>query len=363
MRFAVRYEALGMWMFHCHILEHAEGGMMVPPPLAVAARGSFLRRRAPRCDTPLMIAHQAETQRVAQHFVRAGHLVGSREAPRLDAAQQLVRQLLLDEVARYGQARRFPKNHDSEPLRPTFIDAQGTPCAMAHLLQVSGEGELAHRISGQTNHALVRELADRPEFATWLSAAGLTVEEASIIQPSYGCTSPAECVCGEGWNHRGAAPAKAVLQALVESPTTARIEKVFGDTALRVGDVVNIDFGQTSAHVILGIAPDSVASLGLDGGQPFNSIGELGAGEKYVCADQGSRTASPPITTDVYALAVMASDCKARLIELEPKYAENPCGLVQGCGTVGETTAGSPASVGVLLAIAGVLLARRLTQR
>lgn len=27
-RFAVRYEALGMWMFHCHILEHAELGMM-----------------------------------------------------------------------------------------------------------------------------------------------------------------------------------------------------------------------------------------------------------------------------------------------------------------------------------------------
>ena len=28
MRFAVRYEPLGMWMFHCHILEHAERGMM-----------------------------------------------------------------------------------------------------------------------------------------------------------------------------------------------------------------------------------------------------------------------------------------------------------------------------------------------
>lgn len=27
-RFAVRYEPLGMWMFHCHILEHAEFGMM-----------------------------------------------------------------------------------------------------------------------------------------------------------------------------------------------------------------------------------------------------------------------------------------------------------------------------------------------
>jgi FtsP/CotA-like multicopper oxidase with cupredoxin domain len=28
LRFAVRYESLGMWMFHCHILEHAERGMM-----------------------------------------------------------------------------------------------------------------------------------------------------------------------------------------------------------------------------------------------------------------------------------------------------------------------------------------------
>jgi FtsP/CotA-like multicopper oxidase with cupredoxin domain len=27
-RFAVQYEPLGMWMFHCHILEHAEYGMM-----------------------------------------------------------------------------------------------------------------------------------------------------------------------------------------------------------------------------------------------------------------------------------------------------------------------------------------------
>ena len=36
LRFAVRYEPQGMWMFHCHILEHAERGMMgelhVMPP-------------------------------------------------------------------------------------------------------------------------------------------------------------------------------------------------------------------------------------------------------------------------------------------------------------------------------------------
>ncbi len=36
LRFAVRYEPVGMWMYHCHILEHAERGMMgelmVMPP-------------------------------------------------------------------------------------------------------------------------------------------------------------------------------------------------------------------------------------------------------------------------------------------------------------------------------------------
>jgi FtsP/CotA-like multicopper oxidase with cupredoxin domain len=28
LRFAVQYDPPGMWMFHCHILEHAELGMM-----------------------------------------------------------------------------------------------------------------------------------------------------------------------------------------------------------------------------------------------------------------------------------------------------------------------------------------------
>ena len=28
LRFYVKYESLGMWMFHCHILDHADAGMM-----------------------------------------------------------------------------------------------------------------------------------------------------------------------------------------------------------------------------------------------------------------------------------------------------------------------------------------------
>lgn len=304
-----------------------------------------------------MITLQAETQRVAEHFVRAGKLVSERDTSQLDAAQQLVRQLILEEVGRYGAARQFPKNHDSEALRPTFIDAQGTPCAMAHLLQFGGAGELATRISQETNHALVPQLAERPEFAQWLSAAGLTVEEASIIQPSYACVNAADCVCGQTSNAGSVVPAKAVLQVIVETPSSGRVEQVYGDTTWRVGDVVALaTYAAPNQHAIIGLGAGTLANAGMDGGQPLEAYLVLGAGEKYTCQSQGGTGRELPIDTATYAQAVMASDCKKKLIEVDPRFAGDSCGL--GCSSAPSSP--SPASVGILLAIAGVLLARRM---
>lgn len=297
-----------------------------------------------------MIALQAETQRVAEHFVRAGKIVSERDVSQLDDAQRLVRQLILDEVARYGAARQFPKNHDSEAPRATFIDAQGTPCAMAHLLQFGGAGELANRISQETNHALVPELAERPEFAAWLQAAGLTVEEASIIQPTYSCVNAADCVCGRTFYAGSVVPAKAVLQVIVDGAGNGRVEQVYGDTTWRVGDVVRVD-GVADQHAMVAIGTDA-ADAGTD--SYFYGL-PLDANEKYTCKAQGGTGGTFPISTEIYAQAVMASDCKKKLIELDSRYAGNSCGL--GCSS---TASASPASIGILLAIAGVLLARRI---
>ena len=303
-----------------------------------------------------MITLQAETQRVAEHFVRAGQIVSERDASQLDGAQQLVRQLILEEVARYGAARQFPKNHDSEAMRATFIDAQGTPCAMAHLLEFGGAGELATRISQETNHALVPQLAERPEFAEWLSAAGLTVEEAAIIQPSYACVNAADCVCGRTSNAGSVVPAKAVLQVIVDTSSSGRVEQVYGETTWRVGDVVSLaTYAAPNQHVIIGLGADTLANAGMDGGRPLDGSLLLGAGEKYTCQAQGGTGTAIPINTETYAQAVMATDCKKKLIEVDSRFAGNSCGL--GCSSAASS---SPASVGILLAIAGVLLARRM---
>lgn len=301
-----------------------------------------------------MITLQAETLRLVDHFLRAENIVATRPAEHLDEVQSLVRQLLLQEVGHYRSQQSFPKNHDSEEMRPTFIDAQGTPCAMAHLLQVGGASALADRISRERNHQFVPQLASDPEFAAWLSAAGLSVEEAATIQPSYGCTTPAGCVCGEGFLQQGVVPAKAVLKAEIEGTNTARIQAVYGQTQWKVGDVVTVASGQVGTKVLIGIGDNEQTNTGSSSGYAFDTL-QLSGAEQYTCAGQGVTGSAKAISPETYAAAVMAPNCKAKLIELEPSYAGNPC-----FGNTGCSTTPASASVGILLALVGVLLARRL---
>jgi hypothetical protein len=56
---------------------------------------------------------------------------------------------------------------------------------MAHLIEASGGGELVARVASERNGAYVRELADEPELVSWLDRNGISLAEASAIQPSY----------------------------------------------------------------------------------------------------------------------------------------------------------------------------------
>lgn len=61
--------------------------------------------------------------------------------------QRLVRALLLQALAEYRAAGRFPKNRDFAQKTPYFIDANGTRCAMAHLMELGGEPDLVAAIA------------------------------------------------------------------------------------------------------------------------------------------------------------------------------------------------------------------------
>jgi hypothetical protein len=127
-----------------------------------------------------------EVARVQAHLVGAERIARSRSVTTLSRSVRRVRGLLLAELRRYRRAGRFPKNVDFPNRRmPYFIDAEGTRCAIAHLMELTGQRALVLEIARTTNNALVEELAEDARLCAWLAAVGLTAAEAARIQPTY----------------------------------------------------------------------------------------------------------------------------------------------------------------------------------
>ena len=166
---------------------------------------------------------RAEQARVSAHLLRAEQRLARARTTALGPLRRVVRALLLRELRHYRERQRFPQNLDFAQPTPYFVDAAGTRCAVAHLLDMSGEHALVQRVARGRNHARVRELADEPRLVAWLAAAGLSLDEAAAIQPEY-CEAPADCVC-QG------TPLAAVVETTVLGPdgpaTTRSVGAIF----------------------------------------------------------------------------------------------------------------------------------------
>ncbi|HEX2736454.1 MAG TPA: hypothetical protein VHM70_32850 [Polyangiaceae bacterium] len=144
-------------------------------------------------------ALRREQQRVRFHLLGAEDAARSRQVA-LEPLQALTRKLLLDELRWYLRRGQFPENHVCKDRRvPVFVDRRGTRCAVAHLMDASGQDHLVRQIAKAHNYSKVRELALIPQVRSWLAAAGITLEEAARIQPEYCFQSQAEgCFCNQG---------------------------------------------------------------------------------------------------------------------------------------------------------------------
>ena len=271
--------------------------------------------------------------------------------------QQLVRQLLLQALAEYRAGGQFPKNRDFVEQTPYFIDADGTRCAMAHLMELGGSAALVGAIARERNNAYVRELADDPRLLAWLQAAGLTVEEAAAIQPAY-CSVVADCVCGGDFSHiEYPVPARGAVEGVVLANGKARVEHTYGD-ALGITVGSEITLASTHAAGARIVAPIDSAS------GPMHAIA-LDQEAQYKCSSQGVGQA-PPLTAAEFAAAVTASNCRDALAHQDDAWSKNSCeemnepdlpiGDGSGCNAGGGA---EPASIGILLALVTVLARRR----
>jgi hypothetical protein len=280
------------------------------------------------------ISSAAELERVTDHIYRAEQ-AALRDPPALGRVQRLLRLLLLDELARYRRAGRFPINRDFAQPTPYFIDAGGVRCAMAHLLEIGGESALVSAIARERNNAWVRELADEPRLLRWLAAAGLSVDEAAAIQPAY-CSQVTDCICGGDFSFVGyPVPALGVLEGVVQANGMARVERTYGDPLAPI---------DTSSP------PSGYAAIALD------------AEGIYECQSQGVASA-PELGAADFAQAVLASDCAAALEDLDSAWSEEPdCNGDGGGGGDGggcDAASSESLSIGILLAVVTALSARR----
>ena len=221
------------------------------------------RRRVP-ARRPIKTPLSREIARLRAHFRDVLGELRARDVAQLSLSQRAARARLIEELERYARAGRFPRNLDFPGARvPCFVDALNTRCAVAHLLEFTGEAALVARIRATQNNALVPAFAGDPALVAWLEQAGLTAAEAVRIQPSYCFIDKASvCFCDRVWTAYSAVAEATVTMKLDATSVHVRIDAVHGDASVAtVGQ--ELDVGGTAAvgeTVIFAISPP------LDGG-------------------------------------------------------------------------------------------------
>src|SRR5712692_7253507 len=131
----------------------------------------------------------AERVRLQAHFDSVERELRARDVSGLSPAQRTARSRLVDILHSYQVRGVFPRNTDfPDRDMPVFIDWWGKRCGFAYLIEQTGNEELVLRIAATRNTALAPELKDDPAVSRWLTENGITLAEATRIQPTYGCS-------------------------------------------------------------------------------------------------------------------------------------------------------------------------------
>jgi hypothetical protein len=302
-----------------------------------------------------------EISRLNQHFDRALPHLRALPTEHLTALQTWVRVLLIDELEHYVRQGAFPRNYVSKDRTPVFVDPEGRPCAVAHLLQQSGEAELVSRIAAQSNLERVNRFDPVDALLHWLDAAGLQLEDAMVIQPSYDDvpTYNGECFCGgDAWSKfpkpvsRGGYSGAVEVVGAGNFSSDAQVVTVYGDTGLTVGAKFKLQqrYLKQGDRLLIPLYKDFASKafvLQFEGAFAISSKGDVRC---------ETLPASPPVKQEVVAHAIQLSPqkCYSALGDLfwQEEY-EPPEG--SGCQVSGDTNS---AHVLILLALLASRAAR-----
>jgi len=212
-----------------------------------------------------------EQARLRAHFDSAERELRARDVPGLTPTQRVARARLLDILGSYRRRGIFPRNTDfPDRDMPTFIDYWGKRCGVAYLMEQTGNEDMVLRIAATRNNARVPELKDDPEVGRWLAANGITLAEATRIQPTYGCGTihggPCPASTGYKWA-TGFVVASNVTAFTLDALPAGRSSGARGVAALGAGTVGIIaglpNLGQSGSRGTLGLLNTGVGTASL----------------------------------------------------------------------------------------------------
>lgn len=117
-----------------------------------------------------------------EHYARVERELRAAPMP-ADASRAAARLATLDLLREYRERGLFGANTDVPGQRqPYFVDAAGRRCAVAHLLDRTGNGALTLEVAAGANAAWVADLSTNSALCAWLDRHGLSLEEAARIQ-------------------------------------------------------------------------------------------------------------------------------------------------------------------------------------
>jgi HEAT repeat protein len=127
-------------------------------------------------------AARVDRDAAIRHYIAVEEELRLAPAP-ADPAIAARRAFVIDALRDYRERGDFGINRAYDGSRvPLFVDSDGRRCAVAWLLDRTGQGDLTLAIQRRCNEAWLVELAADPVLAAWLTTHGLSAEEAARIQ-------------------------------------------------------------------------------------------------------------------------------------------------------------------------------------
>lgn len=125
-----------------------------------------------------------EDERIRNHLRNTEIMMRAVDCSHLSKELKKEREEKIKLLHEYWVDGKFPTNTEFPMLRlPHIKDEFGVPCAMAYIIEQSGDKELVKELQ-KTNNISIKDVNDGP-LIEWINKSGITKEEACQIQPNY----------------------------------------------------------------------------------------------------------------------------------------------------------------------------------